>query len=62
MSCVWLAEVLAEKVIKLERYSADMPLSSLSDVVRVLPVPVGPTHITYAGVGTGRWLIQVSPL
>ena len=48
MSCVWLAEVRAEKVMKCERYLLVMPFRSLSEVVRVLPVPVGPTHRTYS--------------
>lgn len=34
-------------------YSAGMFLSSLSDMVRVFPVPVGPIHRTYNTAKTG---------
>mmetsp|Transcript_36232 Transcript_36232/g.69467 ORF Transcript_36232/g.69467 Transcript_36232/m.69467 type:complete len:215 (-) Transcript_36232:258-902(-) len=43
-SCVWLAEVRAEKVMKTGVMSAGRSLFSLSCTVTVLPVPVSPTH------------------
>lgn len=46
-SCVWLALVLAEKMMNSGMYSFGMFLASLSLMTRVLPVPVGPTHITW---------------
>ena len=47
MSWVWLAEVRAEKEMRCATNSLGMPFSSLSAVVRVFPVPVGPTHSIY---------------
>ena len=45
-SCVWLAEVRAEKVRKWLMYSSGRFLRSLLEMVRVFPVPVGPMHST----------------
>lgn len=45
-SCVWLAEVRAEKVRKWLMYSRGRFLRSLLEMVRVFPVPVGPMHST----------------
>ena len=45
-----MADVRAEKEMKWERYLSGIPLSSLSDIARVFPVPVGPTHNTYTRV------------
>lgn len=45
-SWVWLADVRAEKVRKWLMYSGGRFLSSLSEIVSVFPVPVGPMHRT----------------
>lgn len=46
-SWVWLAEVRAEKVRKWLTYSSARFLRSLSEMVSVFPVPVGPMHSTW---------------
>lgn len=46
-SWVWLADVRAEKVRKWLMYSSGRFLRSLSEMVRVFPVPVGPMHSTW---------------
>ena len=45
-SCVWLALVLAEKLMNSGWYSFGILLDNLSEIARVLPVPVGPIHNT----------------
>lgn len=49
-SWVWLALVLAEKTMNSGRNSLGILEVSLSAMVRVLPVPVGPTHNTWKEV------------
>lgn len=53
-SWVWLAEVRAEKMMKWLMYSSGRFFRSLSEMVRVLPVPVGPMHSTWECGGLYR--------
>lgn len=54
-----MAEVRAEKVRKWLMYSSGRFLRSLSEMVRVFPVPVGPMHSTWESRGhAGRALSQ----
>lgn len=45
-SCVWLAEVRAENIRKWVMYLRGKFFKSLSVIVRVFPVPVGPMQRT----------------
>ena len=53
-SCVWLADVCAEKPMSTGLYCSGIPFMSLFATCSVFPVPVGPTQSTWQLCVTSR--------
>lgn len=58
-TCVRFAVVRAENAMKSQIYFFGMLRDSFADIVRVLPLPVGPTHNTFVSL-TRRYPINVA--
>lgn len=58
-TCVWFAVVRAENVMKSQIYFFGILRNNFVDIVRVFPLPVGPTHNIFVSL-TRRYPINVA--